>query len=334
MLLKFEEFIKKDQENFNAFSEFISVSRAKEEGVIPKEYNSIFDNDCKCGSEMMIQRNRKKLMCCDPRCRIKIGLRLAETFKRFECDNLGPGTSSSIINQTWEYLKYKSHIEALLMPEESFPMVLTGAKSLDFKYAIERIKGTKITLASFISKLALPKMEDKAIDIFENYKMVDEFVNDYKAHGGLVRLLALKGIRDLKVAYYIDECLPDLYLGEMLIEGKVKDTALVNTYVCLTGRLKLDGLPITKQNYIAYLNEESIAKDGKVIYEFIPCSAKESVPYIIYTNPSADDKYLVGVAREKEYLQGTGEHKQILIKPEELLEKVRKVVKEYEHRLD
>lgn len=329
--MKYEEFMKADR--FGAFLEFVSVKEAKDTGVIPKSYHNIFADECDCGSEMMIARNRKKIMCCNPRCPVKLGHRLSEMLTRFGCPNIGPGISKSIINQTWEFLRYKSHLEVFLLPAEKYPMVLQGTTALDFKYAIEQVKSSELTLAGYIGKLALPKLDKKALDIFEDYNLIEDFVNDYKANGGLVKFLASKGIHDLKIAYYIYDSLPDLYLAEILKSGKVKEKAIAKTYICLTGRLKLDGLPITKENYISWLNTCATAKDGTVLYEFIKSSAKETVPYIVYTTPSTDDKYLVGKRREEDYLESTGTHKQVLIKPEELEEKVKKVVEEYEQGL-
>lgn len=328
--MKFEEFKKKD--DVKAFDDFISVKEAKALGIIPKEYDEIFNEECQCGSDMIIKTNRKQLMCCDPRCKIKLGYMLAEVFARFEVADLGPKTCKSIIVQTYDRLKYKSHLEPLLMEPEVYPRVLAGSKGIDFVYGVNKIKTSKLTFGSLIARLGLPSLDKTAGDMFDEYPNVDSFVADVSKHKGVINLLESKGIHDLKKAFYIKEFLPELYLAEILMQGNLKDLAVSKIEVCLTGRLSFDGMAITKGAFLEYLNTKSIAKDGKVLYEFSKSTAKETVPYIIYSKKSADDKFLTGLRRQKvEDTAKTG--KQILIKPEELYEKVRKVVEIYEREL-
>lgn len=330
--MEYEEFVKSDK--FKAFTEFISVKSAKELEIIPRSYWNIFSDKCECGSDMIISRNRKKLMCCDPRCKIKIGFRLAKTFEKFECQNLGPSTCKSVINQLWDRLKYKSHVEALLIDESEYPRVLNGAKGQDFKIGLYTIRNSNLTLANLISKLGLPELDTTAREIFSDYKCVDDFVKSVEDNGGLINFLETFGIHNRKVAYYIDNSIPDFYLAEELIGDNIKDIAFKQIDICLTGRLKYDGAPITKANYLNYLNQKSIAKDNKVIFEFHPCSAMDSVPYIVYSGVSTNAKFLAGKAREEAYYKATGKHKKILVTPEELVNIVEKVVKEYEQQIE
>lgn len=329
--MDYKEFVESDK--FRAFTEFISVEMAKEQGIIPVEYFNIIKDKCVCGSDMIISRNRKKLMCCDPRCKIKLGFRLAKTFEKFECKNLGPSTCKSVINQVWDKLKYKSHVEALLLTPSEFPRVLDGAKGQDYKIGLYTIQNSSLTLANVIAKLGLPELDTTAREIFSNYKSVDEFIEAVDKSGNLITFLSKLGIHDRKVAYYINDSIPDFYLAEQLVGDNIKDIAFKQVNICLTGRLKYDGLPITKTNYLKFLNESSIASDGTVIFEFNQCSAVDSVPYIVYSSVSDNAKYLAGLERERKYLQQTGKQKKILVTPEELVNIVAKVVKEYEQQL-
>ena len=84
----------KELDLLNAFYDYCTIEYAKSNGLIPKEYITEdpemgpFPNHCICGSENIVNALASdegtpfsRVMCCDPKCKIKQGYRLSAMLK-------------------------------------------------------------------------------------------------------------------------------------------------------------------------------------------------------------------------------------------------------------
>lgn len=320
--MTFEELLQR--ETFGAFNEFIKVTDAKTQGLLPESYHNIFNDKCKCGSDMIIKSNLTTFQCCNPRCYIKLGYMLNETFSRFGVNDafskmgikgFGPATCISAMEQAVKFLDIPSHIELFSLGRFELPTVISNYRLDDFEYAKQIMLSKQYTLADLVSKLGLPGLGDKAHDIFEDYNSVAELDEDIDAVGDIPRLLSTKGIYASMMAYNLRTYLPDIILAQMRFNEQIRMQAGQTIDIVMTGRLSPNGVSMSKDAFLDLLNKEGTTSDGISLYGFRRTSAVKSVPYVVADYPTNYSNYKEGSARG------------VIISSTELLNKVKELVK-------
>lgn len=291
--MNYEEFVVSDR--YGAFSDYTSVKNAKETGLIPPEYEKIFPDKCECGSDMIISDNRTFIKCCDPRCPIKLGKMLSQTFANFGMKNVGDGTTIPLIKEMIHIKKISSHVAALRLDSTWKPLSLFGAKGDIYYDNLNQIFSKKYTLGDLISKIAIPSLDTTAKKIFDNYPSVESLLQ----HGdGDLRIPLRKcGIYDTKVVYYLDTYLQDIYLATELFKNNILSTVYDDINIVITGSVAPEGVPMSRNEFIEYINELTILPDGRQIVGFKLSGAVQSVEYIIADQPSNSRKYKIGLER-------------------------------------
>lgn len=285
------------QDSYGAFADFITVSQAKEINLIPEEYHKSFDDNCKCGSEMIIKNTLTEIQCCDPRCSIKLGYALAELFSRFGCKGMGEETCKSIVRQKRSDLKIPSHIELLTMLPDDYPEVLYGAKQFDYVTAKEQIMSRKMSFGEMISLIAIPEFHEDAKKIFSKYNSLREVVEEIKAHKYMQDWFATKGVYSTMKLFYFSTFIRDIALAETIFFDNLRAVGMIKLPIVVTGRLSLDGVRMSEAEFIELCNNVVTLENGTRLLEISSVSAVNSVPFIVADFETTNRKYLIGKER-------------------------------------
>lgn len=307
----------KELDVFNAFKHFVTVKDAKVSGLLPEPYHNIFKDTCDCGSDFIIKDNLSTVQCCNPRCYLKLGYMLAETLSRFGCKGIGEATCIDLVKSKYKDLKYKSHVELLVLTEEELPYWMNNARGTNYLMATSSIRNSKFTINDICANLAIPAFDATIKKLLEPYNTIDEFLADIKKSGGIAIYLLTLGIADKQKAFYLKEFLPDLMLAQVYFQQNIRLKGLKKVDICITGFLNPEGRIVKQKEFIEILNENGRAENGLQLVEFNETDAISSVPYIVADSPSTSRKYRKGAERG------------VLITSSELLNEVRKVVAEY-----
>lgn len=311
--ITFEELL--SRETYDAFIGYLKVSDAKNKGIIPESYHNIFPDKCKCGSDMIVTGELTQILCCNPRCYIKLGHMLDEMFTRFGIKGFGPATCVSAMQEAVNYLEVPSHVEIFNLDRFDLPVSILNYKYSEFMETKEIMLSKQYTLSDLIPKLGLPGLGQSAQDIFEEFDDILEVETALDAEGGIVRFLANRGVYSSMTAFYLRTYLPDIIVAQMFFNEQIRMQAGQVIEIVMTGYLSPNGNSMSKDEYLELLNKTGTTKDGVPLYGFRKSSAVKSVPYIVADYPSSSKKYREGVARG------------VIISSTELLEKVKSLVK-------
>lgn len=291
--MNYEEFVASD--NYNAFKDFVSVKQAKEEDIIPEDYHEVFKDTCDCGSDMIISKNRKCIKCCDPRCYIKTGKMLSQLFANFGAKFISDGTTIPLVQEIRRVKQESTHLAALQLNASWVPITLLGAKEDLYWDALDTVFGEKRSFADIVSKLAIPGLDTTARKIFEVYPTVSDL--EASAEGDFLKALDCCGIYDPKVAYYLETYLDDIKLAEKIFKSNILINLGEVIDIVITGSVAPDGIAMSRNEFISYLNDLTTLRDGYQLIEFRNCSALQTCNYVIADAPSSSRKYKAGQER-------------------------------------
>jgi hypothetical protein len=307
--MTFSELMEDDKEK--AFSGWVSVSGAKELGLIPEGFHDYFPDYCECGSENIIKSSRTQIMCCDPRCRVKMGFAIAEMLSRFGVKGLKEASCSKIygallakdkrLKDAGEkgLFETKSYVEVVNIPWEEYPPSISDLSiASDFFVACQSIKKESITFSHLASNLAIPDLSKDAEVLFEGFKSFGEVYDAIKKAGSVSAFCASKGFYAPSVAYNLRHSVIDLAVAYSLFGKSIRCEGMVKFNVCMTGSISLNGQSTTKEKYLKKCNELCIDSNGASLLEIKMTSAKESNPFILYSRESGDLKFVVGQRRD------------------------------------
>lgn len=289
---------------YHTFDDFVTVEEAKRIGIIPPALVrndsgdlNIFPDRCVCGSQNIISRNLKRAMCCNPRCKIKLGYALAELFSRFGVKGIGDKTCLKMIDGVYDKLTYKSHLEVFLMPYSKYPASLYGTVAGDSIYAAcINIRQHSMTFAGMISMIGLPELNTSAGDIFRGINSFTQLYNEMKQAGGVARYCSNRGVYDPNKIYWLYTSLADIMIAEKIFP-KLRNEGIRKIRICITGMVSINGNRVTKKEFVDFCNKVACYDDGTQLFEIENTSAKESCLYVVADYPSTTSKYLAGAAR-------------------------------------
>lgn len=332
--MEFSELLRKD--SYGAFSEFVTIEDAKAEGIIPEAYHSMFKDRCinACGSQKIISRNRKRFMCCDPRCPIKVSHTLALVFKNFECKGIGEATCSDLVFHALDRVEFRSHLPFLVHGTKILPTGMGSAALDNIDYALEKINSLEMSFGAMIKKIGIPSIAGGAEALFagiENSDMLNEKIREI---GSIELYCANRGVYDPKKMFYLQEFLSDIaYMEKKVIKGLVP-LGKVNIEIVPTGNLTYNGHSITKDNFVILCNTAGKLKNGEFLFEVKRNTAIESTRFVIASKVTDSRKF--NSARDRELAEGrmnpqTGEFekKKIIFSPEEFIAMLKKLAEQY-----
>lgn len=302
-----------------AYTDFISIKKAKETNLLPADYHDYFKDRCECGAEFIIKNNLTTVQCSNPRCYIKSAYRLSNLLENFGLKGIASRTCENIIKSYSDVGVDISHIEAFVLSLFRPPDALMGtAKMSTYKSNIKEMLDRKYTFSELISKLALPDFGTRSDKIFEDVQGIDDLLAKVKDAGSYSLFFARRGVYDESRINSFQTYIGDIILLTSILEQNVRKQGLQHISICITGSLAPNGIKTIKQAYVDMLNEASITKDGIQLFEFSMSSAVKSVPYIVADYKSNTSKYIEGLNRG------------VLISSTDLLNMVKRMVIKFE----
>lgn len=289
--MTFDEFKKLDI--ISAYPDYKSVAFAKMTEVIPKDLAPYVEDKCLCGSDRMT--NGVTITCCNPRCYIKLGHKLSGMFSKFGVKNLGPSTCIKIMKFGIDngLFVIPSHME-IFNCFEKFEYIL-GAKFYDLILGIETIHNNSLNFYQIVQSVNIPGFGDKCVDYFKGIESVEQLVQEIDKHG-IIDFMAQRGVYDRSMSLNLTVFLTDIFIFERLFRGRVLSEPLKNVKICITGPVSPNGVYMSRDNFVSYVNE--ISRIGNICVFNITQSGPSTSTYVIADSPSNNNKYLTAKNRE------------------------------------
>lgn len=291
--MTFDEF--KELDIISAYPDYKSVKFSKMIGEIPEELAPHIEDKCVCGSDRMT--NGVTLTCCNPRCYIKLGHKMSEMFSKFGAKNLGPSTCIKIMKHGINngLFAIPSHVE-IFNCFEKFEYIL-GAKFYDLILGIEIINNKPMGFYQMVQAIRIPGFGDKCVDYFKGIESLEQLTKEIDNSGGVINFMANRGVYDRSMGLNLTIFLTDIFIFEKLFRGTVLSEPLRNVKICITGPVRPNGVSMTRDNFVSYLNE--ISRIGSKCIFNITESGPITSSYVIADAPSNNRKYKAAEAREK-----------------------------------
>lgn len=313
-----------DKDSFGAFDEWCSVADAKKLGIIPAGFHDYFSNICQCGSDNIIKKSASMMMCCNPKCSVKMGFALAETLTRFgvkgikaaSCDKI----YASFVARDQQLkaaggkglFELNSFIECLGVPFEQYPSDLAcSVLGTDFYRASLQIRQEPITFPKLVSNLAIPDLSKDAEKLFSGFSNFVEIADAMKDAGSVNVFCQLRGFNSPMVAYNVKHSIRDIAAANVLFNNALRSEGRLKLNVCMTGPISLNGTRSTKDKYLKECNRLCVDNTGMTLLEINMNSAKETNSFILYSRESGDSKFMVG-KRRGVIVDSFGEHEVLM----------------------
>lgn len=307
--MTFEEF-KQRRQGYKFAGNWLSVEQAKDLNLIPEAFHDIFKNTCECGSDFIITPNLKTEMCCDPRCFIKVGYKLAEMFTRSGVDGLGYSSCSSVYKKLLDYdkilkergeeglFRFHAYTEVLLVPWDKYPMTLKGSVvGTKFYAACVQVRTQSVTFPQLVSKLGLASIGSNANKIFDGINSFTEWKNAVAEAGGIAQFCVTKGVRSPDVILNVVDSIEDIALADYACSAALRSSGLLQLKVCITGAVRVNGVSYTKAKFIDACNDLCVDANGVRLLELANTSGAATPPFVLYSAQSGSAKYNTGASR-------------------------------------
>lgn len=298
--MKFSEFRETDVED--AYSEFVSVSDAKERGILPEKFHEVFPNECECGSEFIITKNLKTIKCVDPFCPIKVAKRMANMFANFGAKGLAEGNCAKILTycKHLKLFEIPTHTEILKhYNNDNLKYLLGDSLSYNLFAVCEQIVNGSYTLESLVSKLAIPEFKVNS-SVLRDIPTFEDLVNKF-SDGSITMYMSARGfyspmkINNLRI--HLFTILHALMALKKPLITRVNRDINSEKVICITGSVSADGIRFrNREMFPAYCNEICNI-NGAQIFTVRNTKARETCDYIIADSESNNESYLVGLRR-------------------------------------
>jgi hypothetical protein len=292
------------------FSDYITVVKAKQIGLIPKKFESVFPDVCICGSDMMARINDGSVTavtCCDPGCYVKLGYQAAEVFSKYGYKGIGANTCkklvSSVVNKNGSAKLYDILVDGLYYNE------LGEFVEEELTEAINIIRTSKVSFGKFVARLCYPFIGDKFDDVLSGVSSFEELIDRIYTGGGILNFFSQRGVRDLNVIFCFAFFANDI--GKLCSE--FSDSIIASSEnkvpVCMTGRMNTSIGILTKSDFLEKCNLLVMKDDGKKDFDIISVEAVRKAAFVIVGEDSrARGTSKFKTARELEYqLRESGE---------------------------
>lgn len=325
--------MKEEHDKIHAFDSFITIAEAKKLGVIPEKYHSYFPDLCECGSENIITIDLQQPQCCDPRCKIKQSYALAELLSRYDCVGLGPAKCMKIYEALSSKFQRNSYLECLTVPYDDYPLSVRGyAFAEDFYQACIKIQSTVVTFPELISKLGIPHLSGKAIDLLDGINSFAELKDKILKEGGLICFCANRGVRDKMLIFWLWQNLFEIALADSICGRCIRQSGLVKQVICITGKVVYKGQRMTKKEFVRFCNSMTVTEEGVQLMEICDSSGKQTATHIIADSTASTAKYVAGKARGIE-TDVDGVPRSVLMTSEEYVDTIKEICDKWKKNL-
>lgn len=302
-----------ERDLFGAFLEFRTVKEAKETGILPKQFWQSVPERCECGAEVMVSPSLIHVMCCNPRCHVKLGYNLEKVYRNFGVMGVGPGTCLEISKKCLKGTQHWSHLEFLQYGQFELPVTLQGVRGQDIAEANGRIRKEVMPFGLAVSKMGIPSWGSDALKHLGRYDDCVQWMDDVMSFSSWSRYFQVRlGVQDLVKQFYLREYSRDIVYGCSEVFERYTLAAKYELPITLSGSLLVGGRRVTKAAYIDLLNQMAPVVDGRKVINFVNNSAVASNPFVVSDEMHAKAR----TARQREMVTG----KKILYGSEEFLE--------------
>lgn len=258
-------------------ADFMTVTEAKDEGIIPEAFHEYFNERCGyCGGEMIINDSCSVMKCGNPRCLRRISSQASDMLHDLGYKGYGVETLTNYC----QMVDIESISDFIKRP----PLPLN---------LIEDINQQKLTYPQLVELLHIPNLGSKAYKLFQGCDSVADFLKLWSEASNPSEFIITRSGGPV-LAQEATEILQD-YLDDLAdvtrmitVVTQAKKTILL----ALTGRMSFNG-GCTKDEFIRYLN--TVAMPAGV--EFRRSDALQSVQFIVADTASSSRKYRIGQQR-------------------------------------
>lgn len=263
-------------------AEFLTVSNAKQEGLIPEAFFPYIEDTCPCcGEEMYISYSRTNLKCNNPRCIRKIAFQADGLFKDLGIKGFGPTSLETYCRD----IGAKSILDIVQDPPPPYDLV-------DF------IQSLNPTFPQLVEMLHIPNFGTKAYKLFDGFDSFKDFLNEMRASGDMIGFVLKRVGGEETTAAVVD--ILSTYKQELLqitdlikVRPKSKKVILIQITGHILNVRDDNGGSLTKDEYVRILNDVG----SKIGYEFRRSDALKSVEFIVADTASRTRKYIIGQER-------------------------------------
>ena len=319
--MDYKEFKLKDAKGL--YSDYTSVAIAKRFESIPIEFHEIFKDYCDCGSEFIINRSSKSLMCCDPGCKFKLSNRLSLLYSNFGISNLGDATCFTIIDycMTNNLLEIPSHIEVLKIEKDQGLSFFLGARYNTFLEANELIRNTRMTFGSLVRNVGMPMFSKSCDELLSGLSSIGDLIQLIK-DGELESFMVSRGVYSVKKIEELKDSrnLLSILEFESCLKVPLIQPSLEHKTVCITGKVVADGYNMSRPEFVQYCTELGYS-NGIQFFTVTDNKALTTTSNIIADSPSNTRTYMEGLRRESNGEKG------VLVTAQEYVDMLREEVK-------
>lgn len=190
-----------------------------------------------------------------------------------------------------------SFLDIFEVPYENWPLEAGSALERDFAIAVETLKNGDVTFPELISRLGIESLGSNSLKLFDGLSCAKDLANAIDKEGGVRYFCYSRGVYAPDIINNVYESLIDIANAERLFHHSLRRQGVVTLDICVTGSSILKGVSLTKSQLVSVLNKASIGETGIQYFEFRLCTALQSAPFILYTNPSSSAKFRAGAAR-------------------------------------
>lgn len=330
---------------YHAYQDWTTVQFAKSIGRIPEKFAVYFDDLCECGSENVISRTLTREMCIDPKCPVKVGYQLAEMFSRCGIKGLGYATCSNIYKQMLDLDRhekkeggdglfvYRVYTEVLVIPWEKYPSnVRSTVKGTEFFQACLFIRSKSFTFSQMVASLGLAELGENSERVFGGFNSFGEWCDAVKSAGGMTAFCASRGVYSPDIVLSVALATEAIGVADFALRDSLRAVGLTQISVCMTGSASIDGRKYTKKEFVDACNELCIDSNGVRLIELKNTSGPATVPFVLYSIPTATHKFVTGQSRgvvSDEF----GEHK-VLMSTDDFYNLLKGAMAEWNRRLE
>lgn len=292
--------------NYLYLADYVTIAAAKATGLIPAAYidpknpkGGIFPDYCLCGSENAISRNLKHARCCNPRCKIKIGLQLSKIFSDFGIKGVGDSICTMMVYRMWDDMPNKSPMDVIALPFEKYPLdIQCSVAGQNFRSACIEIKNVELTFAEMVAHLGIEGIGSISKKLFADINSVEDLIFAIEKQGSLKDFCTIRGIYDRNVITNFYMSLQDILLAQEYFGLTLRRTGKITLEIAITGRVYINGAHLTKSDFVRLCNKVAVLDNGTQLFEVVQkSSATQSVNFVIADTPSNSAKYRVGKSR-------------------------------------
>ena len=261
---------------------FITVSDAKNTGLIPEAFHPYFKDTCEwCEADMEINDACTILRCSNPNCYRRLGNQAAALLKDLGYKGYGPET----LTDYCQYMGLSNILDFLCRPIPPLE-------------PLKDLNNLAPTFPTLIEMLHIPNLGSKAHKIFARYDSLIDAINDQGGLDGFYNYVVSTLGGYISANQFIQTLQNYLtVISDITKYVKVSSQASQVVLVEITGHITRvrgdNGEPLTKDAYIRILN--NIAKPVGV--EFLRSSKFTQLKFIIADSKSNSRKYLIGAER-------------------------------------